>query len=216
MNLSAIQEDYIKIIWNLEQKAEIPRPSSMAEIMNVKPPTVISMFKQLQRLRLISYDKKHGVLLTTEGKIKAEKLVRKHRLLETFLEKVLEIEDPVLHDEAEKLEHAISDQLTIYIDRYLDFPRFDPHGEIIPLADSDEHRFKLSDIDSNIEFKVSLIPMGGDYGEYCIKNSIIPGSRWRIIDVGPNRETFLINSGNKNLPLSKEFAEKIHVTIKNI
>ena len=109
MALSAVQEDYIKIIWNFEQKNEISRPSSVAEVLQVKPPTVISMFRQLERLQLISYDKKSGALLTTKGRHRAEKLVRKHRLLETFLDRVLEVEDPILHDEAEKLEHVISD-----------------------------------------------------------------------------------------------------------
>lgn len=213
MRLSAVQEDYIKIIWNLEQSHQLSRPKSVAEILNVKPPTVLSMFKQLERLGLISYNKKDGALLTTKGKTRAEKLVRKHRLLETFLEKVLEIEDPVLHDEAEKLEHVISDELTMYIDRYLGFPKIDPHGEFIPQMSGNNKLIKLSNIKSNIEFQISLIPMKGDYGSFCLENEIIPGKCWTISDFGPGRESFLLNNGEKYLSISKEFAEKVEVIV---
>ena len=213
MRLSSVQEDYIKLIWNFEQSQQISRPKSVADILEVKPPTVLSMFKQLERLSLISYNKKEGALLTSIGKTRAEKLVRKHRLLESFLDKVLEIEDPVLHDEAEKLEHVISDELTLYIDRYLGFPKIDPHGEIIPQMAANDKLIKLSDLESNIEFQISLIPMNGDYGEYCLKNDIIPGSFWIISNFGPGRESYLISNGNKFLSISKEFADKVEVTV---
>jgi len=216
MILSAIQEDYIKIIWNLEQSEQVSRPISVAELLNVKPPTVLSMFKQLEKLNLICYNKKEGALLTSKGKIRAEKLVRKHRLIETFLDKVLEIEDPVLHNEAERLEHVISDQLTVYIDRFLGFPKIDPHGEIIPQMTASQKLIKLSNLESNIEFKIALIPMNGDYGEYCVQNNLIPGNRWLIKNFGPGRESYLISNGEKYLSISKDFAEKIEVTlIKN-
>ena len=213
MQLSAVQEDYIKIIWNLEQSHQMSRSKSVAEILKVKPPTVLSMFKQLERLNLISYNKKQGALLTAKGKIRAEKLVRKHRLLESFLDKVLEIEDPVLHDEAEKLEHVISDELAMYIDRYLGFPKIDPHGEIIPQMAGNDKLIKLSELESNIEFQISQIPMNGDYGEYCLKNNLIPGRLWSISNFGPGRESYLISNGDKYLSISKDFAEKVEVTI---
>ena len=213
MRLSAVQEDYIKIIWNLAQSQQISRSKSVAEIMNVKPPTVLSMFKQLERLSLITYNKKDGALLTSLGKTRAEKLVRKHRLLESFLDKVLEIEDPVLHDEAEKLEHVISDQLAVYIDRYLGFPKIDPHGEIIPQMAGNNKLIKLSDLESNIEFQISLIPMNGDYGKFCLQHNLIPGSRWLISNFGPARESYLISNGDKYLSISKDFAAKVEVTI---
>jgi DtxR family transcriptional regulator, Mn-dependent transcriptional regulator len=213
MRLSAVQEDYIKIIWNLEQSHQIPRPISVAEILKVKSPTVLSMFKQLERLDLISYNKKDGALLTPKGKTRAEKLVRKHRLLESFLDKVLEIGDPVLHDEAEKLEHVISDELTMYIDRYLGFPKIDPHGEIIPQMVGNDKLIKLSDLESNIEFQISLIPMNGNYGKFCLQNEMIPGSQWIISNFGPGRESYLISNENKYLSISKDFAEKVEVTV---
>ena len=213
MILSAVQEDYIKIIWNLQQNQIMSRPKSVAELLKVKPPTVLSMFKQLEKLNLIQYNKKDGALLTSKGKIRAEKLVRKHRLLETFLDKVLNIEDPVLHDEAEKLEHVISDQLAVYIDRYLGFPKIDPHGEIIPQMTANQKLVKLSELESNIEFQVSQIPLNGQYGEYCLKNNLIPGSRWIIENFGPGRESYLVSDGTNYLSISKDFAEKIEVTL---
>ena len=213
MQLSAVQEDYIKIIWNLEQSHQVSRPKSVAEMLKVKPPTVLSMFKQLERLDLIRYNKKDGALLTSKGKTRAEKLVRKHRLLESFLDKVLQIEDPVLHDEAEKLEHVISDELAMYIDRFLGFPKIDPHGKIIPQMAGNDKLIKLSDLESNIEFQISLIPLNGDYGNFCIINDMIPGSQWIISNFGPGRESYLICNGKKYLSISRDFAEKVEVTL---
>jgi len=213
MQLSAVQEDYIKIIWNLEQSHQLSRPKSMAEILNVKPPTVLSMFKQLERLNLISYNKKEGALLTSKGKMRAEKLVRKHRLIESFLDKVLDIENPILHDEAEKLEHVISDELALYIDRYLGFPKIDPHGKIIPQMSDNDKLIKLSNLESNIEFQISLIPLNGEYGDFCLQNELIPGTQWIISNFGPGRDSYLINNGHKYLSISKDFAEKVEVTV---
>jgi len=213
MKLSAVQEDYIKIIWNMEQSKKVSGPKAVAEILKVKPPTVISMFKQLERQNLISYNKRDGALLTASGKTRAEKLVRKHRLLETFLDKVLAIEDPVLHNEAEKLEHVISDELTMYIDRYLGFPKIDPHGEIIPQMTDNEKLIKLSELESNIEFTITVIPMNGEYAAFCLQNEMIPGKTWVISNFGPARESFLLSNGENYLSISKEFAEMVAVTI---
>ena len=108
--VSRVQQDYIKTIWNFEQTAQNARMSTVAETMGVKPPSVLAMFRQLDRMNLIDYDKKIGAVLTERGRREAENLIRKHRLIETFLNRVLEIEEPLLHDEAEKLEHVMSDQ----------------------------------------------------------------------------------------------------------
>lgn len=213
MRLSSVQEDYIKIIWNLEQNNQVSRPKPVAELLKVKPPSVLSMFKQLERLELIRYNKKEGAVLTSKGKTRAEKQVRKHRLLESFLDKVLQIEDPVLHDEAEKLEHVISDQLTVYIDRFLGFPKIDPHGEIIPQMTTNDKLMRLSDLESNIEFKIALIPLNGNYGEYCLKNNFIPGTSWTVSNFGPGRESYLISNDQVHLSISKGFAEKVKVTV---
>jgi DtxR family Mn-dependent transcriptional regulator len=213
MVISRTQQDYIKVIWNLEQDQQLAKMTTVAEILSLKPPTVLAMFRQLSRLALISYDKQQGAILTNSGRIEAERLIRKHRLIETFLNKVLHVEEPLLHNEAEKLEHVISDQLIMVIDEFLDYPRIDPHGSIIPLSGIDEILYPLDDIEEGIPFKIVQIPMTGKEKAYCSKNKLIPDTKWKIENKGPDGESFLLTNGKDYLALSGQFAKKIIVSV---
>ena len=125
----------------MDQVGEKAKMKIVADRLFVKPPTVLAMFKQLLKFGLISYDKYDGAKLTHTGLREAEELIRKHRLIETFLRTVLKIEEPLVHNEAEKLEHVISDQLIMKIDEFLNYPNIDPHGSIIPLSNAGEIKY---------------------------------------------------------------------------
>jgi DtxR family Mn-dependent transcriptional regulator len=213
MELSRTQQDYLKAVWNIERLGHAAKIKMVAEVLHVKPPTVSSMFNMLHRQGLISYDKKNGASLTQAGRHEAENLIRKHRLIETFLQQVLQVEEPLLHDEAEKLEHVISDKLIMRIDEYLNYPSVDPHGSIIPLSESGALQYALCEIEPEINFKVSRIPMTGPQHVFCSENEFIPGSQWKIIQIGPQEESFLVSNGTDYLAISDHMAEKIRVTI---
>jgi DtxR family Mn-dependent transcriptional regulator len=213
MELSRTQQDYLKAVWNIERLGYAAKIKMVAEALNVKPPSVSSMFRMLNRQRLIAYDKKNGASLTQTGRLEAEHLIRKHRLIETFLQQVLQIEEPLLHDEAEKLEHVMSDKLIMRIDEYLNYPRYDPHGSIIPLSESGVLLYSLCEIEPEINFRVSHIPMTGPEHVFCSENAFIPGSQWKIIQIGPQEESFLVSNGTDYLAISDHMAEKIRVTI---
>ena len=93
MSLSRTQQDYIKVIWNLDQVQKKAKIKIVADTLFVKSPTVLTMFRQLAKLGLISYNKREGAKLTIAGREEAEQLIRKHRLIETFFRSVLKIED---------------------------------------------------------------------------------------------------------------------------
>lgn len=213
MNISRTQQDYVKTIWNLEQINQPAKMKTVAEILVLKPPTVLVMFRQLSKLGLITYEKRTGASLTNSGREEAEKIIRKHRLIETFLQKVLDIEEPLLHDEAEKLEHVISDQLIMKIDEYLNYPITDPHGSIIPLAGSDAIQYALHEMEKDIPFKVVQVPMSGKEKTYCVDNGFLPGTRWRVNKIGPRGESFLLSNGDSYLAISDHLADKIKVEI---
>ena len=213
MSLSRTQQDYIKTIWNLDQMGEKAKMKTVADILKVKPPTVLTMFRQLLKFEIISYNKRDGARLTASGLREAEQLIRKHRLIETFLRTVLKIEEPLLHNEAEKLEHVISDQLIMKIDEFLNYPIRDPHGSIIPLSAEDEIQYSLSEMEPEIPFKVVQIPMQGKEKNYCSENTFLPGSTWQIKKVGPKKESFLVTNNDVYLAISDHLAEKIRVTI---
>jgi DtxR family Mn-dependent transcriptional regulator len=213
VSLSRTQQDYIKTIWNLDQLGEKAKMKAVADRLSVKSPTVVAMFRQLMKFGLISYNKHEGARLTVTGLSEAEQLIRKHRLIETFLRTVLKIEEPLLHNEAEKLEHVISDQLIMKIDEFLNYPSTDPHGSIIPLAEAGEIKYVLSEIEPDIPFKVIQIPMVGKEKNYCTDNAFLPGSEWQIKKVGPKSESFLVTNDDVYLAISDHLAEKIQVTI---
>ena len=211
--ISRAQQDYIKIIWNLEQNTQAARMSRVADLIGVKPPTVLAMFRQLSRLQLINYDKRIGAVLTEKGRREAEDLIRKHRLIETFLSQVLSIEKPLLHDEAEKLEHVMSDQLIMKIDAYLNYPRIDPFGSIIPLSGTNELKYTLAEIKENIRFRIIKIPMSGDEKKYCSDHNFLPGSDWKIKTVSPASDSFLVTDGKLYFALSDHLAKKVKVSV---
>ncbi len=131
-------ENYLKAIYKLEQRrADRVKTKEIAEALEISLPSVTSMLKSLAQDDLVDYQKYKGVTLTSVGNKAALKVIRKHRLVELFLVKTLEYTWDEVHAEAERLEHAISDDLAARMERFLAFPRFDPHGDPIPTADGE-------------------------------------------------------------------------------
>ena len=213
MVLSNAQQDYIKAIWRLEEQLKPARMKTVAEEIGVKPPTVSAIFQQLINLELIHYDRKSGAHLTRKGKAEAERVIRNHRLIETFLKRVLKLEEPLLHGEAEKLEHVISDQVIMKIDEYLGYPSTDPHGSVIPLSGNQDVRYRLSELQQESEFRIVAIPDGQEEKNFCKDNGFIPGGRWIIKQIDPRGESFLISNGEKYLAMSVQLAKKIRVSL---
>ncbi len=130
------KEDYLKSIYTLNlQDHKAVSTSNLAAKLEISNAAISEMSKKLYDLGLISYEKYKGVELTKEGKRIALKILRRHRLWELFMIKVLNLNWEEVHDEAEKLEHHPSDFLIDKIDEYLGFPEFDPHGAPIPSKD---------------------------------------------------------------------------------
>lgn len=128
-------EDYLKAILLEEEKHEADRLVTMGQIaasLGVAPGTVTSMVKTLEKGGLLRYEPYSGVRLTNEGRHVAMHVVRRHRLIELFLVEVLGLDWSEVHEEAERLEHAMSDKLVDRVDAVLGNPSFDPHGDPIP------------------------------------------------------------------------------------
>lgn len=127
------EENYLKAIYKLSENKNHPvLTNSIAELMQTKAASVTDMLKKLSAKKLIHYKKYQGVALTLEGKQKAISILRKHRLWEYFLVEKLKFNWDEVHEAAEELEHINSQMLTDRLDEFLNFPRFDPHGDPIP------------------------------------------------------------------------------------
>lgn len=131
--LSAKMEDYLKTIYELQCRGEGPvATSSIAETLDVTPPTATSMMEKLEERELVEREKYKGVTLTREGETVALEVLRHHRLIETYLAEHLGYGWAEVHDEAERLEHHISEVFERRVADALDDPQVDPHGDPIP------------------------------------------------------------------------------------
>jgi DtxR family transcriptional regulator, Mn-dependent transcriptional regulator len=130
-------ENYVKAIYQLAQApgASAVATGQIATALNVLPGTVTSMLKTLDESNLATYTPYEGVRLTAAGRALALRVLRRHRLIEQFLAQTLELTWDEVHEEAENMEHAVSDWLVDRIDAYLGHPPTDPHGDPIPTAD---------------------------------------------------------------------------------
>ncbi len=129
-------EDYAKAIFSLESRSEEPvSTNALAERLGVTPGSVSAMLRRLDELGLITYVPYRGVRLTGDGRRIALEVIRHHRLLESYLAQALGMPWDRVHDEAEVLEHVISEDLEALIAAKLGHPTVDPHGDPIPTAD---------------------------------------------------------------------------------
>ncbi|MEO8450962.1 MAG: metal-dependent transcriptional regulator [Gemmatimonadota bacterium] len=127
-------EDYLKVIYHLSDRDGCASTGGIAAELEVAAPSVSGMLKRLSEAELIKYVPYRGVELTREGRKAAVKMVRRHRIIELYLTKHLDYHWDNVHPEAERLEHAVSDELIEKMAVVLGNPRYDPHGDPIPTA----------------------------------------------------------------------------------
>jgi DtxR family Mn-dependent transcriptional regulator len=132
--LSSSVGDYLKAVWGLAGHG-VAAPKDLSSRLSVSSASVTEMLRRLQEMGLVEYERYRGASLTEEGRAEALRLVRRHRLIETFLLEHLGYPWEDVHEEAERLEHAVSDNFTERVAELLGYPERDPHGAPIPGAD---------------------------------------------------------------------------------
>lgn len=133
---TSTEEDYIKAIFKITERNQgTASTNSIAAHLSTSAASVTDMLKKLSEKEFFHYEKYKGVYLTNKGRTLATQLIRKHRLWESFLVTKLGFTWDEVHDVAEQLEHVKSDILIDKLDHYLDYPKYDPHGEPIPNAE---------------------------------------------------------------------------------
>ncbi len=146
-------EDYLKAIYELEQHGNPAQTSAIAGALDVAPPSVSGMVKRLSEAGLLQHVPYRGVQLTEDGRRAALRMVRRHRVVETYLTTKLGYDWDSVHEEAERLEHAVSDELIERMAMALGSPRYDPHGAPIPARDGT--------IETLSYIALSEVPVGG-------------------------------------------------------
>ena len=133
--LSESIQDYLKSVYKLQSEHGHVTIGSLAKDQSVSPASASAMVKKLDALEFLSHERYRGAQLTPAGERVALEVIRHHRLLELYLAETLGVDVEDVHDEADRLEHVISEELEARIDRALGFPTHDPHGDPIPNAD---------------------------------------------------------------------------------
>ncbi len=159
-SLSRSTEDYLKAIYSLTERTAAASTSALAEALGIQPASVTGMVKKLAESGLLEHAPYRGVRLTPEGGRQALRIIRRHRVLETYLVKRLDYSWDDVHEEAERLEHAASDDLINQMARALDHPTHDPHGAPIPSSSGEiaEVAFKtLAEVDTGLEVEIRSV-----------------------------------------------------------
>jgi DtxR family transcriptional regulator, Mn-dependent transcriptional regulator len=180
-------EDYVKAIWEIAG-ADVASTKDVADRLLIAPPSVTNMFVRLREMGFVEYERYRGVSLTERGREEALRLVRRHRLIETFLLEHLGYSWGEVHEEAERLEHAVSDGFTERLAEFLGHPGQDPHGDPIPAADGTmqpDDSFPLSEAAAGQRVRVSKVGDEPSTLDYLGEHGLVPG---RLLSVREVRE----------------------------
>lgn len=211
-------DNYLKAIYELGGSEEDRVTSSaLAGQLGVAPASVTNMLQKLAaaRVPLVEYESRRGVRLSAAGRRRALEILRHHRLLETFLYEVLDYPIEEVHDEAERLEHFISERFEERIDAKLGRPRFDPHGHCIPALNgkmSKQASTSLAGIEKDGQFVVDSV---SDRDAALLKelkaHGITPGVRVEI--TGSTLEELVLRTANDSEPfrLPRSAAEAVRI-----
>lgn len=189
LGLSQSIEDYLKAIYVLENEGAGATTNNIAEALSVSSASVTNMLKKLSTMKLINHKSYHGAELTNAGEKIALEIIRHHRLLELYLAEMMGYSWDEVHDEAEKLEHHISEQFEDKIAELLNHPTHDPHGDPIPTKDGQVPEMaSLAITDAEID-KTYIIGRVKDQDpellRYLEKTGILPGVKLTILEKAP-------------------------------
>ena len=211
------EENYLKSIYHLALSPENVSTNQLAALLNTKASSVTDMLKKLADKELINYVPYQGVRLTSAGEKIAVNIIRKHRLWEYFLVEKLNFKWDQVHEMAEEMEHISSNELIDRLDKFMDFPKYDPHGDPIP--------------DSNGQLKThSLKPVSaigiGDSGiisgvrnhspaflQYLEKHALIIGQKIEVTDIIEFDHSMVLLMNNEKIQISRDVANNLLITL---
>lgn len=231
-------EDYLKTVYILSQNGKSASTSEISRTMKIAPASVTEMLKKLAEKGYVKYSPYHGTALTDDGRRIAEKITRKHRLLERFLYDVLKIDNRKVHSQACEMEHSLSDDAEESLCRLLKHPDHCPDdGKIIPpcdlqirsceecmqlhsqgLEEVGKHTQNLIALDNLKEGqhgKISFIRGGHNLLQRLLDMGLTPGTRVTVVKIAPLEGPVQLLVRNSKLALGRGIASKVFVDIKN-
>jgi len=218
MTLSFTEENYLKSLLHLTvltvQKSGVGT-NELAAHLSLKPATVNDMLKKLKDKNLINYERYGKISLTDTGRISGMEIIRKHRLWETFLFEKLGFSWDEVHEVAEQLEHIQSKKLVDSLDSFLDFPKFDPHGDPIPNSNGVIEllqRKTLAEIEVDETCKLIAVKDNSSaFLQYVNKLGLTIGEMIKVISKESYDDLLHIQIKDEEYTVSQKFAENLFV-----
>lgn len=210
-------ENYVKSIYQIcaRQEGRAAATGQLATTLDVSPGTVTSMLKTLSEGGLATYAPYEGVKLTATGKALALRVLRRHRLIELFLAETLHLSWDEVHEEAEHMEHVVSDRLVDRIDTFLNHPEVDPHGDPIPRADGSVEttaHWSLAECQVGDEFQLCrVIDQSPEFLRYLTDSGLALGTVGRVVANRSEAGVMAIVVNGNEIPLAREAAEKLMI-----
>jgi DtxR family Mn-dependent transcriptional regulator len=211
-------EDYAKAIYVLETRGpDAVSTTALAERLGVTAGSVSAMLRRLGELELVTHKPYRGVRLTESGRRAALEVIRHHRLLELFLTEVLEVPWDRVHDEAEVLEHVLSNELADLIAAKLGNPTRDPHGDPIPTPEfeiDEGEAVSLADLapgDRGVFVRVS--DSDSAMLRYLGERGVTPGASLEVVERQPFGGPLFVRFGSQVHPLGGEIAQAMRVEV---
>jgi DtxR family Mn-dependent transcriptional regulator len=215
MKLTESSQDYLRAVHALQEGGGRVTTSALAERMGVSAPSASAAVKKLAAHGLVRHERYRGVSLTPKGARVAIELVRHHRLLEQYLSETLGVGIDEVHAEADRLEHALSEELEARIDERLGFPTHDPHGDPIPDAELNVARSELRSLDELEPGEQATIRRVPDVDtqllRYLSSLKLVPGEAVKLLSVAPFGGPLIVLAAGGEHAISRELATLIGV-----
>ena len=210
---SQSEEDYLKAVYHLQKENRSVSTNAIASYLEMKPSSVSDMLKKLADKKLIYYKKYKGSSLTKKGKLIALSIIRKHRLWETFLVDKLGFGWGHVHNIAEQLEHIDSEELIDKLDAFLQFPKYDPHGDPIPGKDGMVEALNqklLIELQKSDKGIITGVKKGTpSLLNYLDKEKIKLGDSIKVLEIREFDGSFLILINGKKIMLSEKICQNL-------
>ncbi len=219
IDITKSEEDYLKALFHLSSKMPDRKigNNQLAVFLSLSPASVNHMIKKLKSKQLVLNERYGKLELTSKGKKIALNLIRKHRLWETFLYQHMNFSWDEVHDVAEQLEHIHSEKLIDELDRFMNYPKKDPHGDLIPDRNGNYNhpkKLKLSELKVGDTCKIVAVDDNSiSFLQYVSKLGLVLSSEIIIQDILQFDNTILIHFDEKTETVSHKFAENVFVEI---
>ena len=211
------EENYLKSIYHLAMNTTNVSTNQLAALLNTKASSVTDMLKKLSDKGLINYTPYQGVSLTAEGEKIAVNIIRRHRLWEYFLVEKLNFKWDEVHEMAEELEHISSNELIDRLDKFMDYPKYDPHGDPIPDCNG---IFKVHDL--KLVSTIGINQSGTIFGvrdhspaflRYLEKQELIIGKKITITEIIEFDQSMVLQTGDRKIQISRQVANNLLIAL---